>query len=160
MPKDEQRAAVVAFGPAYNLFTSTYLVPAGSPIQVISDVDQAGVVVGVVLNTTTGRSASQQLTIARVQTYGSVDELRESLVKSETHAIALSETSLRNLSKSIPGSRLLAGGFHSTSNAVAVPLGRPNLLAFVSTFVENAKRTGLVAKAFNSVGLSDAAVAP
>jgi polar amino acid transport system substrate-binding protein len=43
LPADEERAAIVDFGPAYNLFESTYLVRAGSAIESIAEVDRPGV---------------------------------------------------------------------------------------------------------------------
>src|SRR4249919_3227306 len=52
MPVDDVRARMVDFGPAYYLTESTYLVPAGSPIRTLAEVDRAGVRVAGVEGTT------------------------------------------------------------------------------------------------------------
>ena len=57
MPHDASRAEKVDFGPAYFVIESTYLVPAGSKIQTIDEVNRSGVRIVAISNTTTGRSA-------------------------------------------------------------------------------------------------------
>ena len=52
MPRDVLRESRVDFGPAYYLIASTYLVPAGSPLKTIADVDKPGIRIAV-----TARSA-------------------------------------------------------------------------------------------------------
>ena len=44
--------------------------------------------------------------------------------------------------------------------AVAVPPGRKDALAYVATFVEEAKAFGAVGQAFDAMGLTTAQVAP
>ena len=53
MPRDPTREAKVDFGPAYYLISSTYLVPAGSKIQTIDEVNRSGVRIVAISNTTT-----------------------------------------------------------------------------------------------------------
>jgi polar amino acid transport system substrate-binding protein len=160
MPVDGERARVVQFGPAYNLFESTYLVVEGVGVEEVDSVDRAGMRVGVIANTTTGRAAEARLEAATLVQYGSVDELERALREGQLDAAGMSRASLQGLSASIPGSRILAGAFHSTANAVAVPLGRGDALEYVSRFVERAKSDGLVRAAFDEIGLTDAVVAP
>ena len=75
-------------------------------------------------------------------------------------SIALSRESLSGLAPKIPGSRILDGGFLNSSTAVAVPKGKPEALAYVSQFVEEAKSSGLVRKAFDAMNLQSAQIAP
>jgi len=160
MPVDAERAAVVRFGPAYNLFGSTFLVASDSPIQSIEEVDRPGVRVGIIANTTTGRSAERYLAAAALESFQSVDELTGALREGRVHAAAMGQASLRNVQEDLPGSRILPGSFHETANAVAVPQGHDVALAYVAEFIEEAKATGLVRRAFDAAGLTDAVVAP
>jgi polar amino acid transport system substrate-binding protein len=64
MPVDDDRRAV-AFGPDYALGTSTYLVPAGSPISTIEDLDRSGTRVGGVEATTTIRAAGTAIAVPK-----------------------------------------------------------------------------------------------
>jgi len=160
MPVDPARAKQVDFGPAYYIFESTYLVAPGSAIQTLEEVDRPGVRVAGVANTTTGRAASASLKQAKYSSFRSVPELIEEMRAGRADAVALSRESLGNFSKEFPGSRVLPGGFWHTSVSVAVPKGSKQRLAFVTTFIENAKVTGSVRRALDGIGLHGAAVAP
>ncbi len=154
MPYDSERAKKVVFGPNYYLFVSTYLVPAGSPIQTFDAVDRAGIKVAGVANTTTIRSAERALKTARVVGFASVDEILDKLKAGEVQAVALGKESLESLLPKLPGARILDGHFHATGVAVAVPPGRAASLDYVSAFLEEAKASGVVRKALDANGLS------
>ncbi len=160
MPIDAERAKAVEFGPAYYKFDSTYLVPQGSAIKTIEDVDRPGVRVIGVDNTATGRAAAVALKNAKFATFRSVAELQEELRAGRADAVALSRELLRNFAAGLPGSRVLAGQFFTSRVAVAVPKGHMEALAFVKAFVENAKFTGSVRRALDGAGLQEAEVAP
>lgn len=160
MPVDPMRAKSVDFGPAYYMFESTYLVPAGSRANTLQDIDKPGVRVIGVANTTTGRAAQASLKNATFSAFRSVPELMEQVRSGNADAVALSRESLQNFGKKFPGSRILPGGFWQTGVAVAVPKNHKERLAFVSVFVENAKATGSVRRALDGIGLKDAPVAP
>jgi polar amino acid transport system substrate-binding protein len=160
MPVDQERAKSVDFGPPYYIFESTYLVPAGSPIKTIEEVDKPGLRVIGVANTTTGRAAQASLKFAKLALFRSVPELVEEMRAGRADAVALSRESLSGFSQKFPGSRILPGGFWRTGVAVAVPKGQKARLAFVTNFVENAKVTGSVRRALDGAGLYEAAVAP
>jgi polar amino acid transport system substrate-binding protein len=160
MPVDEDRKQVVAFGPNYALGTSTYLVPDGSPITSIEEVDREGIRVGGVESTTTIRAARRSLSAAEVTGTTGADELLALLRAGEVDAVALGRDSLQQLAGLVPGSRILDGHFLSAGTAIAVPKGRPAALELASTFIENAKADGVVQAAFDRAGLTGASVAP
>jgi polar amino acid transport system substrate-binding protein len=55
---------------------------------------------------------------------------------------------------------VLPGNFQQTGIAVAVPKGRTAALRIVSEWLETAKSSGLVRRALDAAGFSDASVAP
>ena len=160
MPMDDVRARSVDFGPAYYLTASTYLVPAGSSIRTLAEVDRPGVRVAGVEGTTTARSAARSLKNNTVKTYRTADELFELMRSGNADAIALGRESLAGMQAKLQGSRILDGHFQATGTAVAVPKGRPAALAYVSSFVERAKKDGTVRRALDAAGLKDSPVAP
>ncbi|MBI3375860.1 MAG: transporter substrate-binding domain-containing protein [Betaproteobacteria bacterium] len=160
MPEDAERRKLVDFGPAYYLSTSTYMVRAGSPISTLAEVDQPGVRVAGIANTTTARTAIATLKNTRVISFRTVDEMVARMKAGELDAIALGRDSLRGLQPQIPGSRILDGHFHATGTAVAVPKNHPAALAYVSQFIEEAKSSGIVRRAFDGAGMRSAPVAP
>lgn len=160
MPVDAERQKKVAFGPSYYLFTSTFLVPAGSPIRTLEDVDRPGIRVAGVANTTTIRTAQRTLQSAQVVGAGSMDEVVGLLRDGKVNAIAFGREALEGLLPKLPGARLLDGHFHATGAAVAVPKDKPAALAYVSAFIEDAKTSGLVRKALDENGITGPVAPP
>jgi polar amino acid transport system substrate-binding protein len=160
MPVDDERKTRIDFGPAYFVVESTYLVTAACGITTLAEVDQPGVRVVGIANTTTIRSAARTLTRTTVKAATSVDEAMTMMRLGGADAFALSHDSLPPLAAGLPGSRILDGGFQRTVIAIAVPRNRPQALAAVTAFMEDAKASGLVRRALDAAGLRDAAVAP
>jgi polar amino acid transport system substrate-binding protein len=160
MPRDATREGKVDFGPAYYFIASTYLVPAGSAIQSIDEVNRAGVRIVAISNTTTARSARRTAPLASVEEVPSVDQMTEMAAGGEGDAFALSHDSFVGLMKKLPGARVLPGQFQQTGISVAVPKGRPDALRLASRLLEDAKASGAVRRALDTAGFKDAAVAP
>jgi polar amino acid transport system substrate-binding protein len=160
MPQDSERAKKVDFGPAYYYIESTYLVPAGSTIQSIDEVNRPGVRIVAISNTTTARSARRTAPNADVTEVPSVDQMTEMARKGEGDAFALSHDSFAGLLPKLPGARVLAGNFQQTGIAVAVPKGRAAALKVMSSLLDTAKKSGVVRHALDAAGFKDAEVAP
>ena len=154
IPFDAERAKKIDFGPNYYLFTSTYMVPAGSTIRTIAEVDRAGIRVGGVANTTTLRSAERSLKQAQIVGAGSMEEVVGLLRDGKVDAIGFGREALEGLLPKLPGARLLDGHFHATGAAVAVPKGKPAALAYLTSFIEEAKASGVVRKALDENGIT------
>jgi len=160
MPQDAERAKRVDFGPAYYLIESTYLVPAGSAIRNIDDVNQPGRRIVAISNTTTARSARRTAPKASVEEVPSVDQMTEMARHGQGDAFALSHDSFAGLLPKLPGARVLPGNFQQTGIAVAVPKERPAALKIASELLRSAKTSGLVRRALDAAGFKDALVAP
>ena len=160
MPVDAARSAMLAFGPAYYLLESTYLVSAASGIETLDQVDRANVRVVGIANTTTIRASARTLSHTQPVATRGVDEAIEMIKDGRADALALSRDSLNQLLPTIPGSRITPGGFQQTTISIAVPPGRPDALAAVSAFLDAAKHDGVVRRALDAVGLHHEAVAP
>ena len=160
MPIDEERKGKVDFGPAYYLFESTYLARDGETIKTVADVDRPGVRVIGIANTTTIRSAGRTLKATTPVAVPSVDEAMALMRSGNADAFALSRDTLRPLAATLPGSRVVDGAFQATGIGIAVPKNRPAALAFASAFIERAKASGSIRRAFDKAGLADEAVAP
>ncbi len=160
MPVDEERKKFVDFGNAYHLLQSTYLVAPGAKLNKVEDANAAGVRIGGVANTATFRAAQRTAPLATFVTVPGVDAAITAMKERQIDCIALSRESLSGLTAKIPGSRILDGGFLNSSTAVAVPKGKPEALAYVSQFIEEAKASGLVRKSFDAMSLQNSQVAP
>ena len=160
MPMDDERRERIDFGPAYFLVESTYMVTGASGITNVEQVDRAGVRVVGIANTTTIRAAGRSLKNTTVQAAPSIDEAMAMMKGGQADAFALSRDSLPPYVAQLPGSRIVDGGFQQTGVAIAVAKGRPQALTYVTAFLEEAKSSGVVRRAFDAAGLKDLDVAP
>src|SRR3954452_6298418 len=160
LPVDEERKKRVAFGPVYVQFESTCLVLGSSDFKTISDLDREGVRVAAETNTTTGHAAAGVLKLATVVAVPSVGEAIEMLRRGSVDAFALGREALVPYQADIQGSRILDGYFHRTGIAIAVPKSGQGALALVSTFLNEAKASGLIRRTFDKADLRSTAVAP
>jgi polar amino acid transport system substrate-binding protein len=155
LPKDPEREGKMSFGPTYEVADATYIVKAGSPVTNFQTLDQPGIKIAAVNNTTTMRGAVAHLKNAKVTGYQTYDEIFNLLKSGEVDAFALSRDQLNAMAKKIPGSRVLDETFKQTVTAVAVPLNHPQALAFVTKFMTDATSNGTLRKAYDDNGLKD-----
>ena len=148
----------MSFGPTYEVADATYLVKAGSSATDFQTLDEAGVKVAAVNNTTTMRGAIAHLKNAKVTGYQTYDEIFGLLKSGEVDAFALSRDQLNAMAKKIPGTRVLDETFKQTVTAVAVPLDHPLALAFVNKFMTDAISNGMLRRAYDNNGLKDAPI--
>jgi polar amino acid transport system substrate-binding protein len=160
MPVDDERKKRIDFGPVYFLVESTYMVTEASDLHKVADVDQPGIRVVGIANTTTIRAAARSLTKTTITAAQSIGDAVEMLTGGKADAFALSRDSLPPFVAKLPGSRIVEGGFQFTGVAIAVPRARPDALAYVTTFLEKAKNSGVVRSAFDRAGLQHLMVAP
>jgi polar amino acid transport system substrate-binding protein len=153
LPKDPERETKMSFGPVYEVADATYIVKAGSTATNFATLDQPGVKVAAVNNTTTMRGAAAHLKNAKVTGYQTYDEIFGLLRSGEIDAFALSRDQLNAMAKKIPGTRVLEETFKQTVTAVAVPLDRPLAAAFVAHFMTDAMTNGTLRKAYDDNGL-------
>ncbi len=160
MPVDAARKARLAFGPFYVLVESTYMATAASGAKTVADVDRAGMRVVGIAGTTTIRSAAASLKNTTITPMRSVDDALAALRDGQADAFALGRDTLPAYVKQIPGAVIVDGYFQKTGVAIAVPQNRSAALAYVTAFMEDAKKSGLVRQALDKAGLDNVAVAP
>jgi polar amino acid transport system substrate-binding protein len=158
LPQDTERETKMSFGPIYEVADATYIVKAGSTVKDFASLDQPGVMVAAVNNTTTMRGAQAHLKNAKVTGYQTYDEVFDLLKNGDVDAFALSRDQLNALAKKIPGTKVLDETFKKTITAVAVPLNHPQSLAFVTKFMTNARSNGILRKAYDNNGLKDSPI--
>jgi polar amino acid transport system substrate-binding protein len=158
LPQDAERETKMSFGPIYETADATYIVKAGSTVTNFATLDQPGIKVAAVNGTTTMRGAVAHLKHAKVTGYQTYDEIFGLLKNGEVDAFALSRDQLNEMSRKIPGTKVLDETFKKTVTAVAVPLNHPLALAFATKFMTEALSNGVLRTAFDSNGLKDAPI--
>lgn len=157
---EPQRTAEIAFTAAYLEIPSTYLVPAGSPIRSIADVDREGVRIAVAEQSAYGLYLSRTVKHARLVPAQGLDASFEVFVAQKLEALAgLRPRLLMDVVK-LPGARVLDGQFTAVQQAIGTPRSRQAAAQYLRAFVEEVKSSGLVAEAIARHAVSGVSVAP
>jgi polar amino acid transport system substrate-binding protein len=159
---DPLRAGDIDFSAAYVELEGTYLVPAGSSLQRIEDVDRDGVRIAVTANSAYDLFLTRALKHAQIVRADSTPKSFELMAGQKLDAVAGVRTALITASKQFPGSRVLGGHFMTIPQAAGVPKGRAAAARYVGVFMEEMKASGFVASTLKKYGLGpdDAIVAP
>jgi polar amino acid transport system substrate-binding protein len=157
---DPAREGEIGFSAAYLEIEATYLVPAGSALRAVADVDRPGVRVAAPARANYELFLSRNLKAAQLVQAPNADAAFDLLATGKVDALAGLAQALTGLVDKLPGSRMLDGHFMKVPQAVGVPRGRDAGLAYLRGFVEEAKASGLVARAIERTGARGVSVAP
>ncbi len=157
---DPLRSQTTAFTPAYCEIEASYLVPPGSCLKCVADVDQPGVTIAVF-----GRAAyglwlernNQHATLLRCD--GGSAAL-DRYLKEKVDALAGLRPGLMGDLARAPGHVILPGGFMAVQQAIGCGKDQTEAEAFLRYFVENAKASGLVASLIAQHKVQGLSVAP
>src|SRR5215813_5836436 len=159
---EPQRAEKIAFTPAYVEIEATYLVPAGSPLTTIAEVDRAGVRIAVTARSAYDLWLERNIKNAQLVRSEGGDGAFKQFADEKLEALAGLRPRLLEDAAKLPGSRILDGQFTAVQQAIGTARENSAGAAFLRTFVEEAKASGLVASLiarYKVVGLSVAAPA-
>ncbi len=157
---DPSRAAVVDFSPPYLQIEATFLVPASSSIRKIEDADQSGVRIAVTRNSVEQLVLTPMLKRAELLPVETIAAGFDVVSAGKAEVFAAPRPTLIQISTRLPGSRVLEDRFHATLGAMAVPKGQAERLSYISEFIAEAKKSGLVQQAIEHAGLRGVQVAP
>jgi len=143
---EPQRAEKIAFTPAYVEIEATYLVPAGSPLKTIAEVDRAGVRIAVTARSAYDLWLERNVKNARLVRSEGGDATFKQFVDDKLDALAGLRPRLLEDAAKLPGSRILDGQFTAVQQAVGTARKNAAGAAFLRDFVEEAKKSGLVAR--------------
>ena len=160
MAIDPKRAAEIDFTPPYVIIEGSYMVPAGSSLRVIDDVDRAGVRIAV------GSGSAYDLYLTRTIKHAQIVRAptgNEAIAMFERDGLEVAagvKSPLLRLAASRPDLRVMEGRFMAIEQAMGVPKGRALAVAYLRTMIEELKASGFIAAALARSGQGDARVAP
>ncbi|CAN7488040.1 transporter substrate-binding domain-containing protein [Variovorax sp. LjRoot290] len=135
-----------------------YLVPAGSSISTMADVDRPGIRVALQERSGPDVFFSPLLKNVVVVRASSNPATLDLLKTGRADVMGSIKPILFELSNQLPGSRVLDGRPGIDPHAMAMPKGRDLGVAYARKFVESAKSEGLVKAAIERVGMRGALV--
>jgi polar amino acid transport system substrate-binding protein len=153
------RLAQADFSPPYMQTDDTYLVSAGSAKHSVMDMDQTGARIAVPRGDGSDMILSKMLKHAELARMESIAAAVEMVRTGQVDAYAAPRAVLLAMSNELPGSRVLDDGFADIVYVAMVPKGKTGRIAYVSTFIEEAKHSGLVQQTIDRYGLKGIQVA-
>ena len=141
---EESRRAFMDFTAPYMQSENTYMVPAGSALMTVRDVDREGVRIGVAKRSVQEVSLTAELKKAKLVGADSNSPALDMLKAGNVEAVAAGRGYLAGLLAQMPGYRLVEGNYQPSPIAMAVPKGRPAAAAYANEFIRHAKESGLV----------------
>ena len=157
---EPQRATEIAFTAAYLEIPATYLVPAGSPIRTLADVDREGVRIAVAEKSAYELWLTRNIKHAKLVLTKGIDASYNAFVNDKLEVLSGLRPRLISDVQKLPGARLLDGQFTAVQQAIGTPKARAAGATFLRTYVEEVKASGFVGEAITRNGSQGVSVAP
>lgn len=154
------RANAIAFTAAYLEIEAGYLVPPGSPIRTIDEVDRPGVRIAVANKAAYDLYLSRTLAHAELVRAEGIPASYELFVAQKLDALSGLKPRLLEDVARLPGARILDGRFTAIQQGIGTPVARAAAARYLHAFVEEMKASGQVAQAIARHGVRGVAVAP
>src|SRR5262245_26956952 len=157
---EPQRAAVMTFTAAYVEIEATYMAPPGSPLKSIADVDKKGVRIAVSARSAYGLWLENNIKNATLVPVSGLEGAFNRFMEDKMDALAgLRPGLLKDLGKH-PELKILDGKFTAVQQAVGCNKPAAEGARFLSAFVEQAKKSGLVGRLIERHNVKGLSVAP
>ncbi len=147
------RAETIAFTAAYVEIEATYLVPDGSPLDAIAQVDQPGVRIAISDRSAYDLYLSRTLQNAELHRAKGLAGALELFTTAKLDALAGLRPALLEDIKGLPGARILDGNYTTVQQAIGTQPANKAAAAFLRDFVAEAKSSGLVARLIERHGV-------
>jgi polar amino acid transport system substrate-binding protein len=154
------RAEKIAFTAAYAEIEATYMVPPGSALKSIADVDRPGVRIAVTARSAYDLWLERNIKQATLVRSSSLDGALEQFAAGKFEALAGLRPRLLTDVQKMPGATILSGQFTAVQQAVGTAKANTAAAAWLHAFVEEAKASGLVAKFIEQHKVNGLSVAP
>jgi polar amino acid transport system substrate-binding protein len=157
---EPQRADRIAFSAAYLEIPVTFLVPPGSPIRAITDVDRDGVRIAVAEKSAYDLFLTRNMKKAQLLRVAGIDESFQLFSGEKLEALSGLKPKLVADAGRMPGARVLEGQVTAVQQACGTPRTRGHAAQYLRAFVEDIKSSGLVERTIRKHGIDGVTVAP
>jgi polar amino acid transport system substrate-binding protein len=157
---EPQRAEKIAFTPAYAEIEATCLVPPGSPIARLADVDRPGTRIAVAARAAYDLWLERNIRHATLLRAHSIQASFDLFRDQGLEALAGLRPRLIADHAAMPGSRILEGRFMAVQQAIGTARANTAAAAWLHEVVEELKATGFVAGLIARHGVQGLSVAP
>jgi polar amino acid transport system substrate-binding protein len=153
MSLETARLTEVDFTPPFIRRDFTYLVPRGSSIRSAADADRPGIRIVAARGHASTAALIRVLKQTKPLVAGDNDPAFDLLRTGGADAFASVREMVLQYSAQLPGSLVLADAYDSNFVAIAIQKGRAGWMAYVSEFLDEAKRSGWLRQSIERAGL-------
>src|SRR5262249_3587356 len=146
----------ISFTRPYLEVDTTYLVPAGSPLRGLSEVDCEGVRIAVSAKSAYDLVLTRDLIRAQLVRAPGPNESIDLFFAEKLDALAGLRPVLIEVAEKHPGTRVLDGRFAVVQQAVGAPRGHLAAAAYLADFIEDVKAAKLVTRLIEKNGVRGA----
>jgi len=157
---DPSRARAIDFTLPYVIIEGAYMVPAGSPLAAVEDVDRPGVRVAAAAGSAYDLFLTRTLKRATLVREPTGEAAIDRFLREGLEVVAGVRSPLVLFAKGRADLRVLDGRFMAIEQAVGIPKGRAAARQYLDDLLEALKASGFIATALRDSGQSDARVAP
>src|SRR5260370_1876568 len=140
---EPQRAEKIAFTAAYVEIEATYMVPPGSPIKSIAEVDRKGVRISVSARSAYGLWLENNIKNATLMPIAGLDAAFNKFKDEKLDVLAGLRPGLLKDIEKMPGATILSGKFSAVQQAVGTAKANKARAENPAAYVEEAKKSGL-----------------
>ena len=151
---EPERAETIDFCKPYVQIEATYLVPAGSALQRIEDVDTPGIKIAVSSRAAYDLYLTRTLQHAELVRGPGLSATFEMFKKGGLDALAGLTPALLENAQEMPGSRVLPGRYTAIKQSVGTKHGKPALKAVVEKVLSDAVADGTVQSLIGKYGVA------
>ena len=145
LANEPERASEISFTTPYLEIEAGYLVPEGSSIRTIDDVDRKGVRIAIAEKSAYHLFLSRNLHHAKMLTAPGMPSSFDLFVGQKLEVLAGIKPWLITVVQKVPGSRILDGRFMTVQQCIGTPRGRESLENYLREFVQDFKRSDRLA---------------
>lgn len=156
-----ERVGTVLFSQVYMLVQQSFIVPDGSNIRSVADIDAAG------LRIAGGKGDSVTLYLRRnlkaatlVETDNTPADTQKKFAAGEIDAFGANRQRLTTMLKEMPGYRLLPDSLFGVPQTIIVGKDKTESLAAVNAFIDDVRASGLLARSLAASAIVGIDVAP
>lgn len=160
LANEPARAKTIAFSPAYLEIQASYLVPAGSPLKRVEDVDRAGVRIAAMTGGAYTLYLQRSLRHAELVLTKTIDESFEVFLAQGLHALSGLRPRLISDQARLPGSQVLPGQFTAVQQAIGTSHRNSAAAVFLADFARRVCTDGRVQQAIDRHRIAGVNVAP
>ena len=157
---EPQRAEKIAFTAAYVEIEATYMVPPGSPIKSIGEVDRKGIRIAVSARSAYGLWLENNIKNATLMPIAGLDAAFNKFRDEKLDVLAGLRPGLLKDIEKMPGAIILPGKFSAVQQAIGTAKANTEAAAWLASFVEDAKKSGLVGRLIEKHKVKGLSVAP